>query len=77
MRPYVLVNFLLQLNPELYFLIKALFKFTILSLHVVNSYFELLLILTHLTKLFIEPSFGFFHGFLVLRANFFDQHVIV
>ena len=77
MRPYVLVDFLLQLNPELYFLIKALFKFAILTLHVVNGHFELLLILAHLSKLLIEPSFSFIHGLLVLRANFFDEHVIV
>ena len=77
MRPNVLVDFILQLNPELYFFIKALFKFAILTLHVVNGHFELLLILAHLTELFIESSLGFIHGFLVLRANFFDQHVIV
>ena len=77
MRPYVLVDFILQLNPELYFFIKALFKLAILTLHVVNGHFELLLILAHLTELFIESSLGFIHGFLVLRANFFDQHVIV
>ena len=77
MGPYVLVDFLLQLNPELYLFIKALFKLAILSLHVINGHFELLFILAHLTKLLIEPSFGFLHGFLVLRANFFDQHVIV
>ena len=76
-RSNILVDFLLQLDPQLNLLIKALFKFAVLALHLVHAHFQFLLIDAHLAQLLIVASLSLFHGFLVLCANFFDQHVVI
>ena len=40
-RSNILVDFLLQLDPQLNLLVKALFKFAVLALHLVHAHFQL------------------------------------